>query len=703
MQSARTDPAPVEGPRSVPWRADLLLVLGATVVAFAIRFAYLLQARACPMFDGVVVDGDSYWRWANELVGGDWLGTRTFYQAPLYPYFLGLTRLVVGDDLWNVRLVQIALGSIACGVLALAARRALGRGAGIATGLLAAIYPPAVFFDGCIQKSGIGFVWMACLLLALVLVAERPTIARWVALGAALGALMLTREETVLLAPALAVWGVLDARGATWPKRAARIAAFAGGLALLLAPVALRNRAVGGELVLTTSQAGPNFYIGNNPFSDGTYIPLRGGRQNPEFERQDAFELASAEVGRALTPTEVSRFWIGKSLSWIRAEPGAWLALLARKAGLLVNAYEVPDADDIYFYERYSSVLRIPFAVLHMGTLLPLAVIGLVLTWPRRRELRALHLVLLVLSAGVVLFYVFARYRYPVVSVLLVFAGAGIAELVVRLRARRRDGLTTALVLAGVAAIAANAWRPYAHDRSLPAAYANSAVVRASRGDHEGALAMVRQALELRPSSPEYWGNAGLSYLALQRFDEAADAFRRSLELGASDRARAHLRLGLALGRAGRLEEGLAHLAQTLAMKPDDVEALSYHATTLAELGRPREALPSLRRLVALRPQDREARLRLAWLLATARDASVRNGAEAVAIAGAVDRETGGRDPRIREVLAAALAESGRTSEAAAMLRAIAAAVEARSGASAATHWRETAARYERGEPTRSP
>jgi len=74
-----------------------------------------------------------------------------------------------------------------------------------------------------------------------------------------------------------------------------------------------------------------------------------------------------------------------------------------------------------------------------------------------------------------------------------------------------------------------------------------------------------------------------------------------------------------------------------------------------------------------------------------------------VAIATAVDRELEGRDLRARDVLAAALAEAGRTAEAAAIVRAIADAVEARSGAAAAANWRAAAARYERGEPMRSP
>jgi hypothetical protein len=69
-------------------------------------------------------------------------------------------------------------------------------------------------------------------------------------------------------------------------------AAFVLGLAIVLLPVAIRNYAVGGGFYLTTSQFGPNFFIGNNPNADGTYASLRFGRGAPEYERQDATELA---------------------------------------------------------------------------------------------------------------------------------------------------------------------------------------------------------------------------------------------------------------------------------------------------------------------------------------------------------------------------------------------------------------------------
>ena len=55
--------------------------------------------------------------------------------------------------------------------------------------------------------------------------------------------------------------------------------------------MAARNSYVGGGFYLTTSQFGPNFYIGNNPTADGTYESLRWPRLTA-YERQDATELA---------------------------------------------------------------------------------------------------------------------------------------------------------------------------------------------------------------------------------------------------------------------------------------------------------------------------------------------------------------------------------------------------------------------------
>src|SRR4029078_12637983 len=84
-----------------------------------------------------------------------------FYQAPLYPYLLGVIYAIAGRHLLLVRIVQAVIGAASCALLGLAAARlfsrpsdeARGRRPGIAAGLMLALYAPAIFFDGLLQKS----------------------------------------------------------------------------------------------------------------------------------------------------------------------------------------------------------------------------------------------------------------------------------------------------------------------------------------------------------------------------------------------------------------------------------------------------------------------------------------------------------------------------------------------------------------------
>lgn len=198
-------------------------------------------------------------------------------------------------------------------------------------------------------------------------------------------------------------------------RRTNAAAAFVLGLALVLLPVAARNYAVGGGFYLTTSQFGPNFFIGNNARSDGTYSSLRAGRGSPEYERQDATELAERATGRRLTPAEVSSYWTDRALGFITSQPGTWVKLLARKFLLLVNADEMLDTESQASYAEWSWPLRATGWFTHFGVLVPLAMLGVWTTWPDRRRLAVLYALTIAYAASALMFYVFARYRFPLV------------------------------------------------------------------------------------------------------------------------------------------------------------------------------------------------------------------------------------------------------------------------------------------------
>jgi hypothetical protein len=103
----------------------------------------------------------------------------------------------------------------------------------------------------------------------------------------------------LVLLPVLATWPIARAwrRRRAFAPAVARAGIFLAGAACVLLPVALRNLAVGGEFLLTTSGAGTNLYGGNNlenPFGRATEPGFV--RAIPEHEAGDW----RREAGRAV-------------------------------------------------------------------------------------------------------------------------------------------------------------------------------------------------------------------------------------------------------------------------------------------------------------------------------------------------------------------------------------------------------------------
>jgi tetratricopeptide (TPR) repeat protein len=456
---------------------------------------------------------------------------------------------------------------------------------------------------------------------------------------------------------------------------------------------------VGGELVLTTSQAGTNFWIGNGPQATGIYVPLRPERSDTSFERIDAVELAEAGAGRKLGAQQVSHWWLQATLDHIRSDPARWLGLLLRKARLLVNWYEVPDAEDLYFFERSSRVLRGLGAVFHFGVLFPLAAAGLVLTRARRRELAALHLALATLACGPIAFYLMARYRYPLVPGLALLAGAGLTEALERARARRwRELAAAGLALAAFTALS-NA-TIYARDFQHPQSHHNTAVALTQQGQWARAVREYQAAVRLQPGMHESWTALGEALAKLGRDEEAVAAWQQAGRIRPDD-WRSAWRIGRLRQQRGDLERALPALRRATRTPGAGAEAWKSLALASQGSGRWREASDSWRRALALAPDDLEARLQLAFLLATCPDPAWRDGAEAMALAEEAAAQTAADDTRALDALAAAQAENGRFDDALETVRRARAAAERHGEAAGVQALRERERAYAQGRPWR--
>ena len=640
-------------------------------VALLVRLVHVWQMRGSPFFSLLMGDSHGYDEWAQRIAGGEWIGHEVFYQAPLYPYLLGVIYAVAGRHLLLVRIVQASIGSASCALLALAGARLFSRRAGLVAGLMLALYAPAIFFDGLLQKSVLD-VFFVCLALWLVSRSEEtaesaknaekraeknislrsPRSRRFLPyamLGLTMGGLALTRENALVFILVILAW-ILAGERTGGERRTAnaerlkRSALFVAGLAIVLVPVAARNAYVGGGFYITTSQFGPNFYIGNNPAADGTYQSLRFGRGAPEFERQDATELAERARGQRLTPAEVSAYWSNKALDFVTSRPGAWLALMARKVALLWNATEMVDTESQEAHAEWSLPLRLGGVAGHFGILVPLAFFGVIVTWRMRARIWILYAMTLAYAASVIVFYVFARYRYPLVPLLILFAAAGVAgarEYVGRARC--------AWALAAVAAVAvfcnwpilsttlmravtetnvgaalqsegrldeaiAHYHRAIAIAPEFPPAYNNLATTLRAKGNIAEAISTYQQALRVRPEYPDAQYNLANALLEAGKPAEAIDHFRIALQTIPAS-VDVHNNLGIALNDEGRGDEAISEFRAALELDPDSAQSHLNLGNALGMAHRYDEAIPHFRRASQINPADASVHYELGSLL----------------------------------------------------------------------------------------
>ncbi len=131
-----------------------------------------------------------------------------------------------------------------------------------------------------------------------------------------------------------------------------------------------------------------------------------------------------------------------------------------------------------------------------------------------------------------------------------------------------------------------------------------------------------------------------------------------------TNNARAENSLGAELGRLKRTDEAVAHCRRALEIAPDYAKA--HYNLGLALIGSKQyaEAAACFEESLKRDPNDANACNNLAWLRATCSEASVRNAAEAVALARRAVELSGGLEPAHLDTLAEAYAASGQPAEA---------------------------------------
>jgi tetratricopeptide (TPR) repeat protein len=231
-----------------------------------------------------------------------------------------------------------------------------------------------------------------------------------------------------------------------------------------------------------------------------------------------------------------------------------------------------------------------------------------------------LYAIALTYTASVVLFYVFARYRFPLVPVLMLLAAGGLASW----KNGVGKGIPTnqkkphptpffgkwaiaGLVLAGIVA-----YLPLEQTRiDRVSHYVNIGTILLrdpERWDDAGMF--LDKALKESPESPAAHYGMGM-LMALKQQPQNAIAHYRTAVEGWPDNADIRINFALALADAGDAQGAFREFEAAARLRPIDPMAYVMAGKLLLARGQPAEASNAFERALAIDPDNQDARANL--------------------------------------------------------------------------------------------
>lgn len=638
-------------------------------LAFVLKLVYVVQSSDALHVRVPVMDSKYYDDTAQQIASGNLLQREAFFMGPLYPYFLSLVYLIFGREFMIVRILQILAGSASVALTFVIGKQVFRPSVALLGAVMLMFYGAITFYEGLILMTWLGTILNLVAIALLLFGARRGdrSVLWYGAAGLVLGLSALARANVLVFVPVVVVWIVWVARAA---RRAAAALAFVAAVVLALLPATIHNYVASRDVVPVTSNAGLNFFIGNNEVATGIFYPL------PEIDFvRDPTSRSYIErsLGKDLSPSQVSRYWTERALTFIRENPGRELRLLARKFAMFFNGYEIPQIEAYSLERERNPWLRVLFV--NFWWVCSLGVLGLLFSLNQWRRHLLLSGFIVVYAASIIAFFVTARYRVQIAPLLCLFAAhALLVTAPAFVRSARRavvfvGTFALLLLLVNPRLFAMDPtevmFRQHIHDaRRLsklgqfdPAleevgkaialypdfyeGYWQRAVINKEKNDLLKAIEDYARTLERKPGLPtvhydfgqalrqlrmrsqaideykaalaldpmmiEAHNNLGIVYREVKRYDEAIASFEKVIELDPRY-TKAYNNLGASLAESGRVEEAVVVFTRAIDMFPDYANSYMNLAMAYVSLRRPRPAIEAVEGYLRLRPDDEAAR-----------------------------------------------------------------------------------------------
>ncbi len=580
--------------KKIFWVLGLFLLLGVFL-----RLCYLSEIKKIPFFESPVADSKIYFNRAVEICEGKLLPqTVSFHSSPIYPYFIAMTYLVAGKSLIGPRLFQMFFGLLNILVVFFLAKILFDN---LKIAFIAAffmtVYPVFIYFEGDLMMIPLViFVFNLSLLMFILYQAKRKKI--FIVLGGiSLAVCAMGKPDLIMLAPFIGLW-ILSFDG-NLKQRAGRFVLLTVCVTLTIMPLTIVNYLSTGEFTLLTSNGGINFYIGNHKDADGTFhLPADSGLWDHRLYLSSK-EVAQNKSGRELTPSQVSKYWFHRSLTFIAKNPISFIRTVGRKVLLMLNNHEVSNHHSYYFFRRHSKILKYnPFSI---SFFVFFGFVGLILSFRRWRRYMLLYIYLGVTFAMTVLFFITSRYRLPSVSLYILFASLGMVALWNCARKKEYGKILFSTVPAG-GLFLLSLLNLTQFGSSFNQEYNNLGGVYTDKGEYDKAIFCYKKVLDSNPYMLFGHYNLGNIYLKQGKRETAISEYLKEIENN-PDFHDSYFNIAKAYIQNGNVKKAVEYL-EKLSEKDISKDGLINLAYAYFELGNYEKATGIYEKLNTLYPDD---------------------------------------------------------------------------------------------------
>jgi hypothetical protein len=373
--------------------------------------------------------------WARQVLHRQFDHSHAFYGLPGYAYLLAGLYKIFGENPFIPGLLQAALDAgtavlifrICLATLTsngsnLSAKALIGS---VVAALGWAFFVPAQAYSIVLMPTA-WFVFVFWFVVWRIIRTNAAPAALECFFLAVLVGIVATAVATALAVTPLMLASIVRKRGSTARRKLiARVLLIIIGLGLGTSPCWVHNYFVAHDPVVLSAHSGINFWIGNNPQSNGYPRFPPGLRAGQAAMLQDSIDEAQATAGHPLKYSEVSAYWSGKARNFVATQFGNWLELLGLKLRNFWSAFQYDDLSIITILREQGVILP----GLYFGVIAALAIPGIILAC---RIGPASHWVLAaILLSLIALLPVFITERYRLIAVpgLVIFALLGLSIL----------------------------------------------------------------------------------------------------------------------------------------------------------------------------------------------------------------------------------------------------------------------------------